>query len=519
MRMFGVSDATRIYACCQDAEVKRHRLCCPALTAYSRALGRLLRHLGEAADDEYWRGFLRFFRLSRFRLSAAPLPLDHPFEDLTSSLARVETTAAQCDMVFPSSGEFARALLGEYRALIELRENPILDAIREFCVQQSSGSTALLVREAGLVADTEALTRAERKIRQLEVIVPSLLRGAVCYDRLLVVGPSAWFPEFVFTSPRAKEIHLLYFDWVRDTWRPRPLLIGGRRGRTVRIEPTVEENDTGLRLEDLVGADEIIPETDWAAMIGRQERHESAEHDGDEADARLCALEGGAFTFLDASADARALVIDLSGQPEEEDDDEPSVVKRVPVSAVVPGMFVILRTRGGGDYIVPMADRLLGQRAEPYREAQRLWKGRLREMVSRDGMDIGCGALARLGARLASEGNVRNWMFERSIRPYYDGDFGAILSLVGLGNEAAQYFEAAAAIENAHRSAGLRIRQALMRRLLASDLRELERRGRMDLDLGEQGAGMLSALRVRDIRPELCRVPTGRLGRLAEERL
>jgi hypothetical protein len=489
---------------------------CPALIAFSRALRSLLRHLGEASGDEYWRGFLRFFRVSRFRLSVAPLPLGHHFEDLAMRLAQVEGIAHQCDSVFPGSGKPALALLDQYRAMSGLTENSLLDAVREVSDGVASGSAALLVMEPALVTETEAVLRVDRRLRHIEIVVPPQLRGAACYNRLLVIGPAAWYPEFVFTSPRAHDIHLIHYDWAYDTWRPRTLLIGAIQGRRVLVAPALDAGDAGLTPEDLVEPGDLIPEPDWAAVIGRVERHEAADHDADEVEARLCALEGGAFTFLDAAEDANVLVIDLSGQSDEDEDDEPSVVSRVPVSAVVPGMFVILRTSGGGDYIIPVADRLLGQQAAHYRETQKNWKRQLRAIVVLHGMDVACRELSQLGAKLANEWNVRNWMHERSIRPHYNQDFAAILQLVGLSDQLERCFRAARAIETAHRSAGLRIRQVLLRRLLAADLRELERQGRMDLDLDEHGGGMLSALRIREMRAEACVVPASTLGQLLE---
>ena len=50
-------------------------------------------------------------------------------------------------------------------------------------------------------------------------------------------------------------------------------------------------------------------------------------------------------------------------------------VRRTPVDELEPGMYLLLRTAGGGDYIAPLADRLMGQRAAEALPATRALEG------------------------------------------------------------------------------------------------------------------------------------------------
>src|SRR5208282_3171500 len=95
--------------------------------------------------------------------------------------------------------------------------------------------------------------------------------------------------------------------------------------------------------------------------------------------ARLFALHGGYAVFLEEHQGSTCMVLDLA-------EDERSRVKRLATSDVEPDMFVLLRTEGGGDYVVPVADRILGQRAEQCRLAQQHWKLRLKTAVETYGL-------------------------------------------------------------------------------------------------------------------------------------
>jgi hypothetical protein len=66
-------------------------------------------------------------------------------------------------------------------------------------------------------------------------------------------------------------------------------------------------------------------------------------------------LNGGLAVYLDADEQATVTVIDA-------DQDGGAAVKRVRVRQLESDTFVLLRIEGGGDYIVPVADRIMGCR-------------------------------------------------------------------------------------------------------------------------------------------------------------
>ena len=185
----------------------------------------------------------------------------------------------------------------------------------------------------------------------------------------------------------------------------------------------------------------------------------------------------------------------------------------VPLNDLRAGTYVILRTGGGGDYIVAEADlHFLGERASEVRAAQQRWKSLLREKVTKTSLIEVSLQLIEMGSSTADEMNVRNYMSPRSIRTRSPEDFRAIMRVVGLGDDWERYWDMMGEIDNAHRHAGHRIRKQLLKRLVELDLNELERIGYMEMTLPGVDAGSLSVFRVVDVSPDTELVPIHRLG-------
>ena len=229
--------------------------------------------------------------------------------------------------------------------------------------------------------------------------------------------------------------------------------------------------------------------------------------------AKLYLLASEQAVFLDANENTKVLVLDL--EIDEDEEEELHQIKRISLSKVRPGMFLLLRTEGGGDYIVPIANRILRDKALSLRSMQDQWKGLLRRAVETRGLLAVSIELLDYGSKRANETNVRNWMSSRSIHPNDDEDFRAILKLTGLEGKAYEYQDAAEQIESAHRKAGFYIREQLLKQVPNADLRELHKRGFMDFELPEADGGSLTAYRIEHISREVSSIPVSRIGRPA----
>jgi len=193
-------------------------------------------------------------------------------------------------------------------------------------------------------------------------------------------------------------------------------------------------------------------------------------------------------------------------------------------AALEQGLCLLLRTAGGGDFIAPLADRILGALAAKRRSQQAEWKDYLiraamtrygsvgrRELSSLLSADLHAQALSQ--ARAA---NVYYWMSSKCIRPRRIEDFSAAMKFAGLEERTQELWSAMGEIDRAHRQAGHHIRRMLMQKISETSLEPLERDGQMDFELGDQGGGSISAYQITDVLTQDYEVSTDRIGILLE---
>lgn len=501
--MLPFSAADRLYLNSQTLTVRYHAVDHPIFRQFSVQLGRLLRALGEDAGEDYWRDFLRAQRRYRFNLSAAPLPFDH-MSVQPRMAASFKMLVSRAELVYPAVAKQAAALTDLLFRLSESSDNPLLDCL-ELSVTGEPG-TCVLVPETRLVEAVRGVLRSRGATRGWEALAPADLRGRVTFSRLVAMGSPRWYPEYIFSAPRAPWIDVVSYRWIRGRWRPRAALVGARASMTV---PADEEPEW----EEAESFDEEWPAIDWAEIERRANETLGQDTTGDSHDdveARLFLVYGGQAVFLDAEEGSTCLAIDLF-------EEERSRVKRIRTEDLEPGMFVLVRTEGGGDYVVPVADRILGDKATVYRAAQRDWKAKLRAAVRAAGLSEVSGRLRELGLVRADEGNLRNWLSERSIATQEKNDFAAIMRLVGLDAVATdRYWSMMRGIRTAHLRAGMMIRRRLVERVKTADLPRLQKEGRLDFLLPEAEGGRLSAFRVEGRAPATTTVHASRIGRVFE---
>src|SRR5207248_7601839 len=134
-------------------------------------------------------------------------------------------------------------------------------------------------------------------------------------------------------------------------------------------------------------------------------------------------------------------------------------------------------------YLVPLADRLLGDGAEQLRHMQREWKQLLQVRVDEVGLDATAAALVSAGCARANRANLRNWLSPRSLRTWDFADFAAIMKFVGLASEAERYWAAMGKLDEAHQRAGFEIRKQLNQQAATEDLSNLDEEGGIDFTL------------------------------------
>lgn len=459
------------------------------------ALSRLARQVD---DDTGWREFLYPARRARNVLTTVPLPFSH------GGLG-VEPLLDQLERYLPAlrvyGGDEAGALGAEAiaagQALIQLHESPLLEAVVEISTKGGRVTNGLLLPIA------EYVGVVSEHLRYLGVPVEVLSRHDVAgldpLGRLVVVGPLYWYDDhqYVLTSPRALQIVVLKWAWYRERSPAATALEGSRGAAGIRVRPM-----PAMRSAFEVTADDERASVDWRSVS--RELSGSAENDlAEPVPARPAILAGRHAVLLPEDGDRLVWLLDPHAPSEHR-------VARVDVADLEPGHVIVLRTSGGGDLIVPIADDILGDEAPKLRELQHRWKSQLRSWVRQHRTIRRAAAeLGRLGCARANPQNLQNWLGERSLRTEDRNDWQVLMDAASLSEEAEKIWRAMAKLHSAHSEAGMSIGRRLREMANTSSLDDLLRSGRQVFALARGGS--VTAFRIEAFSPSPVQCAPNRL--------
>lgn len=518
-----LASASEVYGDAFRCEITRHLMDHPVLADASGLLRALIRSLQDETADPFWRDTMGPIRRLAFAFCSTPMPFASAASLAGIDWIRINRQVRLCQHQFPDSYELLASLVTKLEQLSVEQSTPLIGPLEELAAQ--SGRLSVVMRNPRMNKAVATYFAENPSLRSTKVVSASQLRGAHACDALAVIGPCGWHPEYVFSAPRAPAIHVISFRWIRDVWEPGPILLhdsdasaarhGGHRiGAVPRIRGEAPRSEPSP--SDIVPLDLLPPMPAFVCNISSGSgmySHSSAET----VPARLCHLSGGRAVFVASDDGATSLIIDTSEMGR-------AAVRRAPVDELEPGQYLLLRTSGGGDFIAPLADRILGALAATRRSEQAEWKDRLvtqaieqfgvmsrRELASRVCSSLHAKALSR-----ARPENVHYWMSSKCIRPRKEVDFVAILAFAGLEARARPLWSAMGEISRAHVRAGQLIRRMLLKRISETSLEPLERDGEMIFDLGDHEGGALSAFEIVGIQAEEIDVPTDRVGVLLD---
>lgn len=470
MKTLTMGSIRNIYDNCSAISIARHWVVDDILKDFCLDLKRFEIRLGDSREDEYWRAVLAPLKRYRFVCISAPIPFNHPIIEANNLLARISV----CKKLYPDFSSHVDQVLKKVSLLMKSGRSPYLDFLTDFCKRENIVNTAVLIKDPRLIVNTQQILERDKRLQHIKVINPFQLREGICYENLIVFGSTYWYPKYFFTSPRSKQIHIVSFNWIRDNLKENEKFSAFPQGKEMEniAVTTVGMLKDNLEPHKVQGID-VLTEEDFKLIkdlnqISRRIKEKSEDNSEYqlEAPARLFYLEGEKGVFLENSPDASAIVIDLL-------EDEVSRVKRVAVQDILPDLFILLRTEGGGDYIVPIADKILGEESRKYRQIQRHWKELLLKKIMECGALEASIQLIDYGSQRANEVNIRNWVSPRSIKPKDSQDFSAIMKYIGLNSKMEEYWEIMEVIDRAHRMAGQHIRKLLLRQVLNANLAEL----------------------------------------------
>ena len=506
---FVATEINSLYACAASASVRAIAVDSELVTQFCRWHGAFQRaadaNEGDLSLDELVRVSFGLW----YRVLSAPLPLCHPGLIDASAvdllLNRVHAAGQSYSQLRNISHSYASALT----ALRSSDVNPLWGAIEADLDDGQAENVGLLIKPARLVAAVRDL--AAEQWPRLEVLTESQLRSAVAFERLYILGAGRWYPGFVFSAPRAQDLRIVRYGLLNDSPPDEATFV--KPLNQLKRSLFAPSRGRGAAGALQIGADEVRPVLDVASIMRRAGEGDGVGISGPSTElvnVRALFLEQDLAVLVLAAEGASELTVDLREEAER-------LVHRVPTINLEPGMAVLVRTEGGGDYIVAAADEIMAKDAAGFRRCQRHWKQLLSELVERLGIPEVVDQLKAAGSEIANYQNLRNWMSPRSIRTQEREDFDAIFRAIGLAEDSDRYWSMMAVIDQAHRRAGSLIRHRLLEQVQSTDLSPLQTEGRQDFELpGEVGGGSLTAVRIVAMSSEVVEAHPSAVHRLVE---
>jgi hypothetical protein len=502
MKLSDIDAINKIYTCSKSASLTWKSIEFPEFSNFTYAVQKLLNAVGDLDEDDYWYSFLK--KIKRFRFDAVASPLSEEFlqESLIKLISDIQREKKPFITSHPNANAQYEILHLTGKSLVKTKLSQLLLSLSGVIKENKNANhTAILVCETRLVSGAEQ-GLASANISNVEVTSKSFLREDNCFENLIIIGPTRWYPKYIFDAPRAKNLLILKYAWIRDSWKHQSVFVAPLKQRRNKLmEAMIDDpyDNKSLSAEEM-----LLPSFDYQNIKNQLAEDLKNHHEVDFVKAKLCLLEEGWAVFLEAEEFSSVLVIDLS--------DLSRPVKKVKASEIEPGMYVLLRTTGGGDFIIPVANQIMGPDSGKARDLQQNWKKLLRARVVSEGYEQTITKLLSLGSIRASGPNLRNWMYARNIKTEFREDFNAIMKLAGLDKESDHYWKMMEIIGNAHQRAGMQIRKMLLEKVEKSDLAALKRTGKMDFELADDSSISITAFQIKEIAPETMQVLHWQIG-------
>ncbi len=467
------------------------------------------RNLGICREDQFWQGTLRHLRKYRFGVTAAPVPFNHGSLQVENLVEYMEARLNDVSRIYPDHYVPMEALTNQLKTLTLSSENPILRELFAVARGSNGRSEAILIKDNSLVPAVKELLDEAEMLEYAKVVSHTDLRSTEIFSRLFIIGAARWFPDYVFTAPRAGSITIVQYEWIADQLPSVHCFQCNKNPGAKQFElkqlPSRRSNELNFDRLDLIAAEELLPSVDWDLIIQDITRSHGLHSTSELVPAKLLLCCDGTGLFCEVDEDASRLIIDI----EEEGDQR---LKRVSTKSLEPGMFLLIRTEGGGDLVLPIANKILAEHIDHSQHCQSVWKRALKQKVDLMGIKAVVDCLKQSGLGCASETNIRNWITEKNISTGAKSTFSSIMQFIGLADQAETYWNVSQAIRQAHRKAGYVIRKMLLASLSESSLDDLKNNGKQSVFLPSDHGGALTAIRIAEVKQEPVFVPESLIG-------
>ena len=483
--------------------IVRHPVKSDDLRKFYYRLHKFLKNLGEDQDSDYWIKFVSTLKKYRFNVCSSPIPLSYLGHHSEKTLSQLKALIKNSHQNYPNFAQQADTLLNELGILLSRNENNLLVEIKKIA-SSNLNVGLILISQHNIERVSEILKL--NKLDNVTILSPTQLKRKNYFDSLIYIGSTFWLKEhqYIFSSPRSENIHLLYYSWLKNSVENGSVFLGSSISKTKKTD-VFETLDSPI-FEEINNADyDVLPRFNLSNIIERATKDNVADSLFELAKARLFVLSNSNGVFLEDDSNTSIMVINQSEEKERR-------VMRRPLNKITPGMYIVLKTAKGGDYILPVANNILGESKDNLRNVQSNWKNILKQKVNIVGIRTSCRNITDCGSNISDEANIRNWINDRSIRTRVKSDFIAIMKFINLDNLADKIWSDMGVISRAHRRAGHLVRNEIIEKLDITNLNKLEQMGKIDLPLPGIDIGTLTAFKVEQIYKNVVEVPFSKLG-------
>ena len=255
MNMIPLDAVDNIYSCGKGVSVKWHSVKFPELRLFAVSLDRFVGSLGECTKEDFWIPVIRKAKRFRFDCCAAPLSEDILQGYLADLVLSITDKVASCQLMYPNASKQLTHLLNQLEALSKVKLAVLLASLSEV-PDIHHKDTALLIRESRLVPGVESSLASYSSLKMILIVNPALLREDKCYKRLIVVGPSRWYPDYVFSAPRASKILLVKYSWIKDQWKQEAIFTEPVKQRVNRKQELAFDESED---DSIISSDDLLP--------------------------------------------------------------------------------------------------------------------------------------------------------------------------------------------------------------------------------------------------------------------
>jgi hypothetical protein len=496
---------SRAYETIEHYELHFHKLEYLPFKNFTFSLNKLERSIGENQlyDEILLNDVISSLRRYRFYVIASLIPFNK-YEGIIDK-GKLDQIVKRCIRLFPTISNELENCYIIFEELVKSNNNPIFNYISKYF--NDTIPTGVLLKVTSDLEFTKKTLQSISDDAQFSIIGHQSLRLNTFFDRLIVIGPTRWFPLYIYNSPHAKEIHTITYRWLDRKFYEDSYL----KGRTVRStifsgrkilfheENSIKNNENEEEILD-TDIETYINYNQIEQKVFSKINDNNKENENDEiVSAKLVVLNGSQGIFLEDIPTKNIFSIYPEG--------DHFTVGKVSLKELDKGSYILIRTGTKKDLIRLKADEIIGESAHIYRNFHKKWKKRLKHLIKNYGLLRVQSLLTQYGASNPTEINIRNWISEDNIRPGLKKDFLAILKLVDLEKEASKHIKVADLLRRSHLEAGNWIRKQLISLIKNTDLSGLELEGKHKFYLPNEKEVSFTAYRVEHISEKEYKVP------------